>query len=78
MTKAEAALDLVQNLYLMQEEVFRIIEGNIRGNDKKEAAKHVKAFRSLLKKADWHYMGGQDVWEELSKLAQEAWSKVRN
>jgi len=72
-------LTKVQNLYLMQMEVWKVLDGRVRSPQKaQECRKHLRQFKSLLKDVDWRYMGGEDVYGELRKMADEADIKLKN
>jgi len=71
-------LTKVQNLYLMQMDVWKVLDGRIRSPEKvKEARKCLRQFKRLLKEVDWKYMGGEDVYQELRKMAEEADVKLK-
>jgi hypothetical protein len=44
---------------------------------RKEVKTSMKEFTQLLSKADWRYMGGEDVWEALKSLPQEMNKRLR-
>ena len=72
-------LTKVQNLYVMQIEIWKVLDGRVRSPQKiEEARKCLRQFKSLLKDVDWKYMGGEDVYDELKKMAGEADAKLRN
>lgn len=78
MTKAELGLATVQQLYLLQVQLFNVLDADLSDpNLRKEARKQTKEFSTLLKEADWRYMGGTDVYEELQKLPVEVEMKLR-
>jgi hypothetical protein len=71
-------LTKVQNLYLMQMDIWKVLDGRVRSPEKvKEARLCLRKFRSLLKEVDWKYMGGEDVYEELKNMATETDSKLK-
>ncbi|MBU0457837.1 hypothetical protein KJ652_01860 [Patescibacteria group bacterium] len=71
-------LTKVQNLYVMQMEVWKVLDGRVRSPKKiDEARKSLRQFKSLLKEVDWKYMGGEDVYEELKEMAAEADAKLK-
>lgn len=79
MTKTELALETVQQLYLLQMQLFNVLDMDLSDpNLRKEAKKQTKEFETLLKDADWRYMGGMDVYEELQKLPQEVNAKLKS
>ena len=78
MTKAELGLQTVQELYLMQVQLIDLLDRDLSAPQiQKEAKKQTKEFQSLLKDADWRYMGGEDVYEELRKLPEEISLKMK-
>ena len=78
MTKHELALQTVQNLYLLQMQLFDALDQDLSDPAaRREARKQAKEFESLLKSADWRYMGGMDVYEELQKLPSEVEGKLK-
>ena len=71
-------LTKVQNLYLMQMDLWKVLDGRVRSPEKvKEARLCLRKFKSLLKEVDWKYMGGEDVYRELVDLAEKADEKLR-
>jgi hypothetical protein len=57
-----SALEIVQQLYLLQAELLHLLESGIRSPKAREAAKRtLREFNKLLKEADPRYMGGEDV-----------------
>ncbi|MBU2259401.1 hypothetical protein KKC44_02230 [Patescibacteria group bacterium] len=78
MNPSQDELTKVQNLYVMQMELWKVLDGRVRSPDKvKEARKCLNNFKSLLKDVDWKYMGGEDVYSELMRLASEADAKLK-
>ena len=79
MTKGELALQTVQQLYILQVQLFNVLDMDLSDpNARKEAKQTTKEFETLLKDADWRYMGGQDVYEELRKLPVEVNAKLKS
>lgn len=77
-TTTDRALERVQNLYVMQLELLDLLERDLRDPDvRKQVRKTMKDFEVLLSKADWRYMGGEDVWEALKNLPMEMSKKLR-
>lgn len=77
-TKTDRALENVQNLYLVQFQLLDLLESDLRDPQvRKEVRAQMKKFEELLSKADWRYMGGQDVWETLKALPDEMSRKLR-
>jgi hypothetical protein len=77
-TAADRALENVHNLYLMQFQLLDLLESDLRNPTlRKQVRTQMKQFEELLTKADWRYMGGLDVWEELQKIPEEMSRKLR-
>ena len=78
MSKADTALEHVQNLYLMQLKILDLLEQDLNSPEaRREARAQVKEFQNLLRLADWRYMGGEDVLESLKTLPVELEQKLR-
>jgi len=78
MSKKETALAKVQDLYLIQSELWNFLDAeNIDGERRKAAEKLLREFRQLLREVDWHYMGGEDVLQSLSWIPQEVSLKLK-
>jgi len=45
--------------------------------NRKEAKKCLREFDSLLRTADWQYMGGEDVYEELQKMKKNVAARLQ-
>ncbi len=77
-TKADAALAHVHNLYLMQFKMLDMLSQDLTTPQaRKEARENMKEFQTLLRKADWRYMGGEDVLEALKSLPSEMEVKLK-
>ena len=77
-SKAEAALEHVHNLYLMQFKMLDLLQQELTTPEaRREARDNMKEFQSLLRKADWRYMGGEDVLNALRNLPSEMESKLK-
>ncbi len=77
-TKADAALAHVHNLYLMQWKMLDLLQQDLATPEaRKEARENMKEFQDLLRKADWRYMGGEDVLEALKSLPSEMEMKLK-
>jgi len=62
----------------MQMDVWKVLDGRVRSESKvEEARKCLRQFKKLLKEVDWRYMGGEDVYCELVKMAEEADVKLK-
>jgi len=71
-------LDKVHSLYVMQMDLWKILDGKVRGEHQlKEARKQIRHFRKLLKEVDWRYMGGEDVYQTLEEMGLKADRKLR-
>lgn len=70
-TKKQSALAKVQNLYLMQVELWNFLDNYTDPDAIKNAQKTLREFKSLLKEVDWQYMGGEDVYESLQWIPKE-------
>jgi hypothetical protein len=77
--KADAALQHVHNLYLMQFKMLDMLQQDLLSPQaRREARENMKEFQSLLRKADWRYMGGEDVLESLRSIPSEMEMKLKN
>ncbi len=77
-SKADNALEHVHNLYLMQFKMLDLLQQDLQTPEaRREARENMKEFQSLLRKADWRYMGGEDVWEALKTLPKEMDTKLK-
>ena len=77
-TKAEAALEHVHNLYLMQFKMLDLLQQELTTPEaRREARENMKEFQLLLRKADWRYMGGEDVLLSLKSLPSEMEQKLK-
>ena len=62
-------LTVVQNLYLLQVDLLKFLESDLNDpEERKQARKQMKEFADLLKKADWRYMGGEDVLDSMQQM----------
>ena len=78
MTKYEQGLVTVQELYVLQMQLFNVLDADLSDpNHRKKAKEQTRAFETLLKDADWRYMGGMDVYEELQRLPVEVQTKLK-
>ena len=69
-------LELVQELYLMQVDLHQLLKGDLSAPEKRAAKQRAREFSKLLNKADWRYMGGEDVLESLRETEREAKDKL--
>lgn len=80
MSKQQSALAKVQDLYLIQVELWRFLDApiaQVTPDAVCEAKKHLRAFSDLLTHADWQYMGGEDVVETLRAMRAEVDAKIK-
>ncbi|MFA7681548.1 MAG: hypothetical protein WCX61_00795 [Candidatus Peribacteraceae bacterium] len=71
-------LDKVHDLYIMQIELWKVLDGHVRGEKQlTEARKRLRQFTKLLKEVDWRYMGGEDVYQTLEEMGLQADRKLR-
>jgi hypothetical protein len=78
MTKTESALAKVQNLYILQAHLWNVLDAkNLSPTARDEARKHLREFGSLLRNADWRFMGGEDVYSALKQMQQEVARKLK-
>ena len=78
MSKADNALEHVHNLYLMQFKMLDLLQQDLSTPEaRKEARENMKEFQQLLRRADWRYMGGEDVLDALRTLPSEMEFKLK-
>lgn len=74
----ESPLSKIQTLYLMQVELCDFLEAKeVDATKLKTAQKTLKEFKELLKEADWRYMGGEDVLENMQWIPKEVNEKLK-
>jgi hypothetical protein len=79
MTKAESALAKVQTLYVLQVHLWNVLDAkNLSPAQRQDARKQLKEFASLLRKADWQIMGGEDVFTALKQMEREVSQKLKS
>ena len=77
MTKSEAALAKVQDLYMMQVHLWNVLDAkDLTSEERNEARKHLRTFQTLLRNADWRVMGGEDVYSELKEMQKQVTVKL--
>lgn len=77
-SKKESALNKVQNLYIMQVELWNFLDdSDIDADRVKSAQKTLKEFKALLKEVDWQIMGGEDVLQSLQGIPTEVNAKLK-
>lgn len=74
-TRKDSPLSKVQNLYLMQVELWNFLDD--KAEDAKAVEKTLKEFTALLGEVDWRLMGGEDVLESLQMIPKEVKSKLK-
>jgi hypothetical protein len=75
--KNSQGLAVVQNLYLLQIDLQKYLRSDLSDPAaRREAQERMKEFSSLLKQADWRYMGGEDVLTSLHNMEQEIRQKI--
>lgn len=78
MTAAEAALDRVYTLYLLQTKLWTFLDTDLRSAAaREELTEDMRAFQKLLRDADWRYMGGEDVLDSLRTLHGEVHARLK-
>lgn len=78
-TQSDSALAKVQNLYILQVELWNFLDGDdLKEDDFKRAQKNLRQFKSLMKEVDWRYMGGEDVLETLERIQKEVAMKLKS
>lgn len=77
-TRSAAGLKNVQNLYVMQFELQKVMQSDFKIPDnRKVARKCLQEFNSLLRQADHQYMGGEDVFKSLVTMQKRASTKLK-
>ena len=77
-TTTSSGLKAVQDLYILQMELWKILDGRVRSPEGvKSARKTLLEFSKLLKQVDWRYMGGEDVYQALEEMAKAANKKLQ-
>ena len=72
------ALQTIENLYVLQVDLQKLVTQEIGSAEQKRDAKaKLRDFRSLLRQADPDYMGGEDVVESLKELEEQVAKKVQ-
>ena len=78
-SKKASALEKVQDLYLMQVELWNFLDDEkIDAEQRKNIERTLREFKQLLREVDWHYMGGEDVLQTLTWIPQEVSLKLRH
>lgn len=78
MSNTDSALAKVQNLYMLQAQLWNVLDAkNLSPNAREEAKKNLREFSSLLRSADWRVMGGEDVYSALKEVQTEVSRKLK-
>ncbi|MDD5026004.1 MAG: hypothetical protein PHH13_01360 [Candidatus Peribacteraceae bacterium] len=76
MTRADE-LQKVQELYLMQIELWKVLDEDMSSAAAlRQAREQLKTFAALLKQVSWEHMGGEDVYMTLQQMCEEAGQKL--
>ena len=76
--RSQSGLKDVQNLYVMQFELQKVMQSDFKVPDnRKVARKCLQEFNSLLRQADTQYMGGEDVYKSLVTMQKRASTKLK-
>lgn len=74
----ESAFERVQNLYLVQARILTLLANNLADPElRKEVKAAIGEFEKLLKRVDWRYMGGEDVFESMKQFPKEVVERLR-
>lgn len=77
-TKKDSALAKVQNLYVLQIELWNFLDNGRRDAPTIDRVKKLlREFKALLKEVDWQYMGGEDVLASLEWIPKEVDQKIK-
>ena len=77
MTTSTSELAAVQNLYVLQVELWDIIDGDLNDPEQRKLARQrMREFQTLMKKVDQRYMGGEDVYATLIAMQKEVNRKI--
>ncbi|MEK7562957.1 MAG: hypothetical protein AAB544_01040 [Patescibacteria group bacterium] len=78
MPNTDSALAKVQNLYMLQAQLWNVLDSkNLSSAARDEAKKNLREFSSLLRSADWRVMGGEDVYSALKEVQTEVARKLK-
>lgn len=77
-TKSNSALAKVQNLYVLQMELWQFLDDKEVDTEKyKSAEKSLKEFKKLLAEVNADFLGGEDVMETLQWIPEEVGAKLK-
>ncbi len=77
METPSTGLAVVQNLYHLQLDLQKYLEGDLSDpQERREARERAREFSVLLKQADWRYMGGEDVLTGLQDMEREVKERI--
>ena len=79
MTISKSDISVVQNLYLLQVDLAEFLRSDLSDPEERRIAKQrMREFSSLLKQADWRYMGGEDVLDSLKEIQDQISDKINS
>lgn len=79
MTVSKSDISVVQNLYLLQVDLAEFLRSDLSDPEERRIAKQrMREFSSLLKQADWRYMGGEDVLDSLKEIQDQIADKINS
>jgi len=77
MKVSKSDLSVVQNLYLLQVDLAEFLQSDLSNPQERRIAKErMREFSSLLRQADWRYMGGEDVLDSLKDVQEQIVRKI--
>lgn len=78
MNKSDLALERVHNLYILQTELIRSLDDDLRDPKVRQTVRqNVRQFQELLDLVDWRYMGGPDLLDSLRLLPGEIAARLK-
>lgn len=79
MKVSKSDLSVVQNLYLLQVDLAEFLHSDLSDPQERRAARErMREFSSLLRQADWRYMGGEDVLDSLKDVQEQIVRKINS
>ncbi|MDD3896435.1 MAG: hypothetical protein PHU04_01130 [Candidatus Peribacteraceae bacterium] len=79
MKVSKSDLSVVQNLYLLQVDLAEFLHSDLSDpQERRVARERMREFSSLLRQADWRYMGGEDVLDSLKDVQQQIVRKINS
>lgn len=77
MSPSCSPIEKVHMLYEKQADLCKILDSDLgRPEERKEAQKHLRDFKRLLREADWRYTGGEDVKNSFYALSEQVHAKL--